>query len=134
MRRIVAGLAGLGLVAGAGSVVYNHHGATVQIKGPNGQVHSVHLAFGKQHFQCPPGEDSKLNPILIRQGRIKLTLNGLETDLRKIDHEYPTAKHAPHSVIRHYNADVSRGRRLLKAYRSSVHEYNATLARDCTPG
>ena len=133
MRRIIGGLAGLGLIAGAGSVVYNHHGATVQIKGPNGQVQNVHIAFGKQHYQCPSGEDSKLNPVLIREGRIKLTVQGLEADLRKIDRKYP-GKHAPHSVVTRYDADVVRGRRLLKAYRAAVHEYNGILGRDCTPG
>jgi hypothetical protein len=133
MRRIIGGLVGLGLIAGAGSVAYNKHGATVQIKGPNGQTQTVHLAFGKKHFQCPSGEDSKLNPVLIRQGRIKLTVNSLETQLERIDHKYP-GKHAPHSVVMRYTADVSRGKRLLKAYRASVHEYNAMLTRDCTPG
>jgi hypothetical protein len=45
LREAAAGPAGLGLIGGAGSVVYNHNGdATVRIKGTNGNVQTVHIA------------------------------------------------------------------------------------------
>lgn len=137
MRRLIGGLAGLGLIAGTGSVIYNHHGgATVQIKGPNGQVHNVHLDFGKQHYSCPSGEEAKLNPLLVRQGRIKLTLNGVAHELHLVEQKYPgrkALKSAPTHVLVQVRADLKRGDRLAKAYSAAVKEYNATLNRDCSP-
>lgn len=137
MRRLIAGLAGLGLIGGVGSVVYNHNqtAAIVQIRGKNGQVHSVHLDFGKKQFSCPYGEDSKLQPLLIQQGRIKLTLHGVENELQQIAAKYPSkSSKPPHSVAVRFVSEYKRGKLLLKAYQASVNEYNATLHRDCTAG
>lgn len=138
MRRLISGVAGLALVGGVGSVVYNHNhtGATVQIRGKNGQVQSVHLDFGKKQFSCPSGEDSKLQAFLIRQGRIKLTLQAVESELKQIDREYPRGKHVhvPHHVVVRVNADLKRGKRLLTAYGAAVDHYNTALHRDCTAG
>ena len=138
MRRIIGGLAGLGLIGGVGSVIYNHNhtGATVQIRGKNGQVQSVHLDFGKKQFNCPSGEDAKLQPFLIRQGRIKLTLKDVASDLKQIETKYPLSKHerVPHYVVVRAKADIKRGKRLLTAYDGAVHQYNAELHRDCTAG
>lgn len=131
MRRIIGGLAGLGLIAGAGHVVYNNHGATVQIEGPNGQVQNVNIPFGKKEFSCPAGTHDKTEPLLIRMGRIKLTLRGVDAELRRIDKKYP-GSHAPHAVVVRYNADVRRGRRLVKASNATTDEYNAILEHDCT--
>jgi len=134
MRGIIGGLIGLGLIGGVGSVVFNHHGATVQIRDKNGHVQSVHLDFGKQHFQCPSGEEAKLQPLLIRQGRIKLTLQGVEKDLQQVTKQYPGKHpHVPHKVLVHVTAEYARFKALVKAYHSAVHQYNAMLDRDCTP-
>ncbi len=134
MRRIIAGLAGLGLVAGAGSVAYHNHGATVRIKGPNGQTQTVNIAFGKQRFDCPAGTHDRTEPLLIRSARIKLTLRGIEADLRRIDRKYPKGSHRPpRSVVLRFNAELRRGQRLERAGAATVRQYNAILDRDCTP-
>lgn len=133
MRRILGGLVGLGLVGGAGSVIYNHHGgATVQIRDKNGHVQNVQLDFGKKSFSCPSGEQAQLEPLLIRQGRIKLTLQGVDKDLQKILKEYPGAHpNIPHAVLVRAKSEYARVKPLVKAYRAAVDQYNAKLRRDC---
>jgi hypothetical protein len=136
VRRIIAGIAGLGLVAGAGSVAYNHHGATVRIRGSNGQVQNVHINFSGRKMSCPSGEHNKLNPLVIQIGRIKLTLKGVEAKLRGIVAKYPTRKqfaHAPLPVLERFKADIKQGKRLESAFNSSVHRYNSVLDADCSP-
>ena len=137
MRRILAGLVGLGLAAGAGSVVYHNHGATVKIKGSNGQVQNVHIAFKGQQMSCPSGEGDKVNPLVIELGRIKLTLKGVETDLRRFAAKYPSRKrlaHAPRQAVVRFKDELTRGKRLESAYNAITHRYNATLDADCKPG
>ena len=118
-------------MAGAGSVAYHGHSATVQIKGPNGQVHNVNIPFGKQQYSCPAGTNDKTEPLLIRMGRIKLTLKSVDAELNRIDKKYP-GSHAPRKVVLRYNADIRRGRRLVKAANATTDAYNAILDHDCT--
>lgn len=136
MRRIIAGLAGLGLVAGAGSVAYNHNGATVRIKGRNGQVQSVHIGLSGRQYSCPSGEHDKLNPLLIQAGRIKLTLNGVEAKLHRIVAKYRTRSrfaHAPRQVRERFAAELTQRKRLASAFNAAGHRYNTLLHADCAP-
>jgi hypothetical protein len=131
------GIAGLGLVAGAGSVAYNHNNksATVHIRGANGQVQSVHIGFTGRQFSCPSGEHNKLNPLVIKAGRIKLSLKGVEADLRSVDEKYPSRKllaHAPRGVIERFSAELERGKRLESAFNANADRYDAMIKADCT--
>jgi hypothetical protein len=140
MRRIIAGIAGLGLIGGVATVVHNNHGATVRIRGRNGQMQSVHIPFGKKQYQCPPDENKKLNPILIRQARIQLTVKEVMADIRRLKAKYPyPGAHGSRQAVARYNAGVKpinaaarRGQRLLAAGNATVNEYNSILHRDCT--
>lgn len=138
MRRLIAGLAGLGLIGGVGSVAYNHNGATVRIRGSNGQMQSVHVGFGKQRYNCPSGEDAKLNPLVIREGRIKLTMKSVEVELRRLKQKEPGAHASRQAIVRYnasvprYNAAIRRARRLMSAFDATAHQYNRIIDSDCT--
>lgn len=67
-------LAGLGLIGGAGTVIYNNNGdATVKIKDDRTRkVQTVRLGgAGGKSFSCPSGTREKFEPYDIRLGRIK---------------------------------------------------------------
>jgi hypothetical protein len=133
VRRIIAGLAGLGLAAGAGSVVYNHNGATVRIRGANGQVQNVHIRFSGKRYHCPSGEDAKLNPLVIRAGRIKLTIKHVDAELMRIKAKYHHASKAPRPVVMRAYAEIKQAKRLESAFNADVDRYNAVIDADCTP-
>ena len=138
MRRIIAGIASLGLIGGVGSVVYNNHGATVRIRGSNGQMQSVHIGFGKHRYECPSGESQKLNPLVIREGRIKLTMKDVVAELRRLKAKPPGAHASRQAIARYnavvprYNAALRRARRLGSAFDATAHQYNAIIDSDCT--
>jgi hypothetical protein len=135
IRRAAAGLAGLGLIGGAGTVIYNNSGdATVKIKdNATGKVQTVRIAGGNgRSFSCPDGERAKLEPYVIRLGRIKLTLRQVRREERKIEQQYPSDR-APHRVVVRYNALGRRDDRLVAAYNAEVDTHNAIIDRDCTP-
>jgi hypothetical protein len=134
LGKLVAGLAGLGLIGGAGTVVYNNHGdATVKIKNEKtGRVQSVRIEAGGKEYLCPMGINEKLKPYDLAAGRIKLTLR----QVRRVEHallrQYPGG--APGSVVTHYNALGRRDDRLVAAYNREIRGHNAILRRDCSAG
>ena len=133
VRKAAGVLASLGLIGGAGSVAYNQHGdATVKITDQNGQVHSVQISSANgTSFSCPSGTDAKLEPIDIRAGRIKLTLQALRRSERQVMTKYPTHT-APHAVVVRYAALIRRDDRLVDAFNAEIDAHNAILHRDCT--
>jgi hypothetical protein len=134
LGKAAAGLAGLGLIGGAGTVIYNNQGdATVRIKNDKtGQVQTVHLSGpGDRLYSCPAGTDDKLRPHDIRAGRIKLTLR----QVRRVEHRllrlYPNG--APTRVVTRYNGLHRRDDRLVDAYNLQVDAHNAIIDRECSP-
>jgi hypothetical protein len=134
IKQAAAGLVGLGLIGGAGTVYYNNHGdATVKIENKKtGQVQTVRIVGGDgRSFSCPSGENEQLDPHVIRLGRIKITLRQVRRVERRLEREYPTG--APSSVLARYNALHRRDDRLVDSYNAEVNTHNAILDRDCTP-
>ena len=70
LRAAATGLAGLGLVGGVGSVVYDDDGgAQVTIKDKQGGTESVKIGGGGgKEFSCPSSTSDQLEPIDIRAG------------------------------------------------------------------
>jgi hypothetical protein len=134
-KGIAAGLAGLGLIGGAGSVVYNNNGdATVKVKNDRtGKVESVQLHAGGRSFSCPAGTRDKVEPHDLELGRIQLTLRQVRGQERKLERQYPNHR-APDAVVDQYNALVRRDNRLVDVYNAEVDTRNAILDRDCTSG
>jgi hypothetical protein len=134
LGKVAAGLAGLGLIGGVGTVVYNNHGdATVQIKNnKTGRVQRVRIESGGQEFSCPLGIDDQLKPHDIAAGRIKLTLLQVRRQERAIMRRYPSGV-APASVVDRVNVLNSRDGRLVEAYNVQIRAHNAIIRRDCSP-
>lgn len=134
LKQAAAGLAGLGLIGGAGSVVYDGSGdATVKITNPeSGVVQTVQLT-GESGvtFSCPEGTGEKLERHDIELGRIQLTLRKVRRELRTIERRYPENV-APDAVVDRYNALGRRDDRLVDTYNAEVDTRNAILERDCT--
>jgi hypothetical protein len=125
-------LAGLGLIGGAGSVVYNQHGdAIVKIKDKSGHVRTVRIASGGKRFSCPPGTHDKVAAMDIKLGRIELTLQQVRRAEDKIQHTY-MPRTAPRSVVTRYRTLSRRDHRLVAAYNGQVAAHNAILNRVCT--
>jgi hypothetical protein len=133
--KVVGGLAGLGLIGGVGTVVYNNHGdATVQIKNnKTGRLQRVRIEAGGQEFSCPLNIDDKLKPHDIAAGRIKLTLLPLRRQERVIMRRYPGGV-APGSVVDRVDALNRRDDRLVAAYNTQIRAHNAIIRRNCSPG
>ncbi len=134
IRRLAAGLAGLGLIGGAGTVIYNHNGSTtVRIKDPQtGKVQSVSIGGTGNAFSCPAGTHKKLEPYDLAAGRIKLTLLRVRRTERALERRYP-AHNAPVAVARRYNALLRRDGRLVRAFNRMVDAHNAVIDRLCKP-
>ena len=132
-KAAAAGLAGLGLIGGAGTVVYHDNGdATVKIKDQRtGKVQSVTIHGGGATFSCPGGTRDRLEPYDIKLGRIKLTLQHVRRAERAIELQYPTHT-APSAVVDRYRALLRRDNRLVSAYNGDVDARNAILNRVCT--
>lgn len=136
IRKAVGVLAGLGLVGGAGTVAYDHHGnATVKIKDTSsGIVHTVHIGGGGGPvYSCPAGEHNKLSKYDITLARIKLTQQPIRNTLREIERRYPDHR-APAKVASRFNALLRRDQRLVRAYNAEVDARNAILHQDCSTG
>lgn len=133
IRKAAAALTGLGLIGGAGSVVYNHNGdATVRIKDGSGHVQTVQIAAAHgRSFSCPAGTHDKVAPIDIRLGRIELTLRQVRRTERSIERRYPSHS-APTTVAVQYNALLRRDDRLVSAFNTEVDAHNALIDRLCT--
>jgi hypothetical protein len=134
VRRIAAGLTGLGLIGGAGAVAYNDDGsAKVTITDKQGRKESVTIGGGGgQSFTCPDGTQAKLEPIDLRAGRVKITLRHVDKRLDAMGKRYPGGK-GPHDAVVRYNALVKRNHRLVRAYNAAIDEHNAVLNSDCEP-
>lgn len=131
---MVAGVAGVGLIGGAGTVVYNNHGdATVKIKNEKtGRVQSVRIEAGGKSFLCPVGIDDKLRPHDLAAARIKLTLRQVRREEQVLLRKHPSG--APDPVVTRFNALRRRDDRLVAAYNGEIRSHNAILRRDCTAG
>jgi hypothetical protein len=131
-KAAATGLAGLGLIGGAGTVVYHDNGdATVTITNSKGEVQSVTLDAGGQSFSCPNGTTDKVKPHDIKLARIELTLRQVRRAEEKIQRQYP-GNEAPAAVIDRYNALGRRDNRLVDAFNAEVDARNAIIDRDCT--
>jgi hypothetical protein len=130
-RTVGAGLAGLGLIGGAGAVAYDEDGsATVTIKGKSGGEQTVRLQGGGRTFSCPDGTEAKVSPYDIKLGRIDLTIRQVRRQERKLETQYPD-HNAPAPVAERYNALLRRDKRLVSAYNSTVDRRNAIIDADC---
>jgi hypothetical protein len=133
IRKAAAMVTGLGLVGGAGSVVYNQHGdAIVTIKDKAGHTQTVSIASGGARFSCPSGTHDKVAPHDLRAGRIKLTLQQVRRTELRIERQYPGGN-APGSVVARYHALAGRDHRLVAAYNAEIDAHNAIIGSDCTP-
>jgi len=134
LRKVAAGLVGLGLISGAGKVAYDKNGdAVVKITDrKTGKVQTVHInsVHGKS-YSCSSGASSKLQAYDIEEGRIKLTLLQVRARERKIERQY-SGSVAPHAVVVRYKALNSRDDRLVSAYNKEVEAHNAILGQQCT--
>jgi hypothetical protein len=139
LRKAAAGLAALGLIGGAGSVVYANNGdATVKITNQKtGKAQSVRLRSVGDGYLCPEATHDKLKAHDIKLGRIKLTWQPLRREARKLEREYPQdrqgVRHAPRAVVDRYNAIIRRDDQLVAAYNAEVHARNAMADRECKP-
>jgi hypothetical protein len=134
LMKAAAGLAGLGLIGGTGTVIYQNNGdTTVEIKNErSGRVQTVEISTaGGQTFSCPVGTRDKLEPHDIKLGRIKLTLQNVRRAERKIERRYPSHE-APGNVVNRYDALGRRDDQLVQAFNTGVDRRNAILDRDCT--
>jgi hypothetical protein len=133
LGKVAAGVAGLGLIGGVGTVAYNNHGdATVKIKNDQtGRVQRVRIDAGGKEFSCPLGIDDKLKPYDLAAGRIKLTLLGVRRQVRTILRQYPSQE-APGSVVNRFDALQRRDDKLVAAYNVEIRGHNAIIRRDCT--
>jgi hypothetical protein len=130
-RTVGAGLAGLGLIGGAGAVAYNEDGsATVTVKDKAGVAQTVRLESGGKTFSCPDGTEEKVSPHDIRLGRIDLTIRRVRRQERKLEMQYPD-HNAPALAADRYNALLRRDKRLVSAYNSTVDRRNAIIDTDC---
>jgi hypothetical protein len=134
VRRVAAGLAGLGLVGGVGAVTYNDDGSTtVKITDKNGKVQTVNIeGDGGKTFSCPDGTEAKFEPIDIRAGRVKITLRQVHKSMDTLEKRYPNGK-APAAAVKRYNGLVKREHKLVKAYNEAVDAHNAIISSDCDP-
>lgn len=134
MRRIITtGLVGLGLVGGAGAVVYDGNGTpTVTIQEANGKKTTTKLDMenGKT-YSCPLGIDDKLRPHDEQAGRAKITLKRVRTQEDAFEHRYGKSG-APGNAYARWQRLNARDDRLVHAYNVEIDARNAILDRDCT--
>jgi hypothetical protein len=129
---IGTGLAGLGLVGGAAAVHYSDSGsATVKVK-DHGVTRTVKLGgAGGQAYSCPASAFDKMRPIDIQSGRIKLTIQDVEGEMKQIEAQYPGGV-APGAIVRRYNDLGRRDDQLVAAFNNSVAQHNQIIQSDCT--
>ncbi len=121
-------------MGGVGAVTYSDDGtATVKITDKQGKVHTVTIeGDGGQTFSCPDGTQAKFEPIDIRAGRVKITLQQVHKKMDTLEKRYPEHR-APAAAVRRYNGLLTREHPLVKAYNDAVDEHNAILTSDCDP-
>ena len=133
IKRVIAtGAVGLGLVGGVGSVVHNDDGSSTVTVDDRGRKSTVTIAAdGGQRYSCPKGVEAQLDPVTVRMGRIKLTLDRVRRQEKAIERAYPNST-APERVIKRYDKLFERDRRLVTAYNDAVDEHAGILRSDCT--
>jgi hypothetical protein len=129
---IGTGLASLGLVGGAAAIHYNDSGgATVKVK-DHGVTRTVKLGGpGGQTYSCPNSAFEKMKPIDIQSGRIKLTVQDVEGEMKQIQAQNP-GNVVPPGVVRRYNDLLRRDDQLITAFNNTVAQHNQILQSDCT--
>jgi hypothetical protein len=129
---IGTGLAGLGLVGGAAAIHYSDNGsATVKVK-DHGVTRTVKLGGGGgQSYSCPASAIDKMRPIDIQSGRIKLTIQDVEGEMKQIEAQYPGGT-APGAVVHRYNGLFRRDHELVAAFNDSIAQHNQIIQSDCT--
>ena len=133
-REVAAGVVGLGLIGGIGSVTYNDDGSTnVTITGEDGKKQSVQLEGDGPAFTCPDGVTARIEEVDVESGRIKLTLQKVEDELDAIQRKYPKSKRPPARVIKRYDRLVKQDKKLIKAFNASVDEHNKIIDEECEP-
>lgn len=133
MRRIVAGLASLGLVGGVGAVTYDDNGTAKVTITDHGAKRTVTLPteVGGKSFSCPAGTSDKLSPIDELSGRIQLTLQDVRREEKAIEERYP-GRTVPRAIVTQYKALVSRDDRLVARFNRSTDAHNAVIDSDCS--
>ena len=118
---------GLALVGGAAAIHYGTNGsATVKVN-DHGVVRTVKLGgSGGQTYSCPASASDKMKPIDITSGRIKLTIQDVEGELRQIHAKYP-GRFAPPAMANHYNELLQRDHQLTRAFNNSIAQHNQIL-------
>jgi hypothetical protein len=132
VKRIVAGLVGVGLIGGVGSVAYNPDGSATVTIDDHGKKTTVNLpmeADGKS-YTCPDDIDAKLSPYDVRAGRITLTLRQVRKQEKAIEKAHPGGV-ASKPVTQKYNRLTRKDDRLVDLFNKTVDERNAILERDC---
>jgi hypothetical protein len=132
VKRIAAGLVGVGLIGGVGSVAYNPDGSATVTIDDHGKKTKVDLPIeaGGKAYSCPADVDDKLAPYDVRAGRITLTLRQVRKQEKAIEKAHP-GRTAPKAVARRYNRLAARDDRLVDLFNDAVDERNAILERDC---
>ncbi len=133
VKRIAAGLVGVGLIGGVGAVTYGDDGtATVTIE-DHGTKHTVTLPMevGGKSYSCPSATQDKISSYDVNAGRIKLTLQQVRRQEKVIDKRHP-GRTAPKAVARRYNKLLRRDDDLVDRFNSAVDDRNAILRTDCT--
>jgi hypothetical protein len=132
LRWVAGGLASIAVVGGgAAAVHYGKNGsATVKVK-DHGVTRTVKLGGpGGATFSCPAETNAKLTPVDIQGGRIKLTIQDVERELKQLETQYPGGA-APGSVVSHYNGLVRRDRQLVTAFNQTIARHNEIIRSDC---
>ena len=132
VKRIAAGLVGVGLIGGVGSVAYNPDGSATVTIDDHGKQMKVDLPMeaGGKSYNCPDGVDDTLEPFDVRAGRITLTLRQVRKQEKAIEKAHP-GRTATKAVARKYNRLAAKDDRLVDLFNDTVDERNAILERDC---
>ena len=133
LREAAAGVVGLGLIGGVGSVVYEDDGTTkVTITDKSGKEQTVSLDGSGPAFTCPPEANARIEEIDVESGRVKLTLQKVEEDLEAIEERYPKKSKPPARVVKRYRQLTKQHKGLVKAFNATIDEHNAVLEKECT--
>ncbi len=132
VKRIAAGLVGVGLIGGVGSVAYNPDGSATVTIDDHGKKTTVNLPMevGGKSYDCPDGIDDKLSPYDVRAGRITLTLRQVRKQEKAIEKAHPDGN-ASKAVSQRYVRLTRKDDRLVDLFNDTVDERNAILERDC---
>jgi hypothetical protein len=134
MRRIAAGLAGLGLIGGVGAVTHDDNGSAKVTITDHGSKRTVILPteVGGKRFSCPAGTTDKLSTVDELLGRIQLTLEDVRRDEKAIEDRYPERTAPPKAIVSEYKALARRDDRLVARFNRATKDHNAVIDSDCS--